>query len=88
MSATHSEERATQVRDLPLSEVVPNPKNPRLIFPIDELEVLAESIDQEGILVPITVYPKDGKFMLVDGERRYNRAFQNRARRHDTLSSL
>ena len=48
-----------------------NDRNPRLIFPQEELERLAESIDQKGVLVPIVVFPKDGKYVLVDGERRF-----------------
>lgn len=42
-----------------------------MIFPEEELVKLAESIDQEGILVPIVVFPKDDHYVLVDGERRY-----------------
>jgi len=59
------------LRELQVSEVVPNAQNPRLDFPQDELDRLADSIDLEGVLVPIVVYPKDRKFVLVDGERRY-----------------
>ncbi|WP_454860106.1 ParB/RepB/Spo0J family partition protein [Promicromonospora soli] len=50
---------------------MPNDDNPRLDFPQDELDRLAQSIDQEGVLVPIVVYPRAGKFVLVDGERRF-----------------
>lgn len=57
--------------ELKTSLIDPNPGNPRLIFPKEELERLAESIDQEGILVPITVYQKNGRYVLVDGERRF-----------------
>lgn len=61
---------------LQLDQIVPNEHNPRLDFPQGELNKLAESIDLEGILVPIVVYPKDGKFVLVDGERRYRCALE------------
>ena len=61
---------------LNVTDVVPNVRNPRLDFPQDELDRLAESIDQEGILVPIVVYPKDGKYVLVDGERRFRCALE------------
>lgn len=57
--------------ELEIGRIDPNPGNPRLLFPKEELERLAESIDQEGILVPITVFEKDGRFVLVDGERRF-----------------
>jgi len=48
-----------------------NPDNPRLIFQAEELAALEESIREQGILVPLSVY-KDGKhFTLLDGERRW-----------------
>ncbi len=53
------------------SRIHPNPHNPRLIFRADELQELQESINSQGILVPLTVY-KDGKqYFLLDGERRW-----------------
>ena len=57
--------------ELSIDQVVPNERNPRLDFPQSELDRLADSIDQEGILVPIVVYQKDDKYVLVDGERRF-----------------
>lgn len=53
-----------------------NPDNPRLIFRQDELDALQESIDSQGILVPLTVY-KEGKiYRLLDGERRWRCALK------------
>ncbi len=60
-----------ELRELNVSDVVPNAQNPRLDFPQDELDRLTDSIELEGVLVPIVVYPKDGKYVLVDGERRF-----------------
>lgn len=60
-----------ELRELKISDVVPNDANPRLDFPQDELDRLTGSIDQEGVLVPIVVYPRGDKYVLVDGERRY-----------------
>lgn len=65
------EPKSLGLRKLSVDEVLPNERNPRLDFPKVELDRLAESIDQEGILVPIVVYPKDEKYILVDGERRF-----------------
>lgn len=53
-----------------------NPDNPRLIFRQDELETLEESIDSQGILVPLTVYRDGAKFSLLDGERRWKCALK------------
>ena len=69
--AESSQNVTAELRELNVADVVPNARNPRLDFPQDELDRLTESIDLEGVLVPIVVYPKDGKFVLVDGERRF-----------------
>lgn len=60
-----------ELRELNVADVVANDSNPRLDFPQDELDRLSGSIDQEGVLVPIVVYARGDKFVLVDGERRY-----------------
>lgn len=69
--AESSQNVTAELRELNVADVVPNARNPRLDFPQDELDRLTDSIDLEGVLVPIVVYPKDGKFVLVDGERRF-----------------
>ena len=60
-----------ELRELPIDAIRANNRNPRLIFPQDELDRLADSIDQEGILVPIAVYEDGDHYVLVDGERRF-----------------
>lgn len=72
--STVYDNETADLRELNVDEVVPNRNNPRLDFPQEELDRLAASIDLEGILVPIVVYPRGGKFVLVDGERRYRSA--------------
>ncbi|SIQ99594.1 ParB/RepB/Spo0J family partition protein [Solilutibacter tolerans] len=57
--------------ELNVSEIHADPNNPRERFPQEELDRLAESIDQVGILVPVVVYPEDGGYRLLDGERRW-----------------
>lgn len=51
--------------------IVKNPDNPRMIFREDELDALLRSIDQVGIQVPLSVYQKGNKYVLIDGERRW-----------------
>ncbi|MCW4023736.1 MAG: ParB/RepB/Spo0J family partition protein [Candidatus Bathyarchaeota archaeon] len=52
--------------------IVRNDDNPRLIFPQSEMQALQESIEEVGILVPLTVFEKENeKYTLVDGERRW-----------------
>jgi ParB family transcriptional regulator, chromosome partitioning protein len=71
MSAIQPETPTLQLRDLDIASIDPNPANPRLIFPQDELDKLTGSIALEGVLVPILVYPKGDRYVLVDGERRF-----------------
>jgi ParB family transcriptional regulator, chromosome partitioning protein len=59
-------------KNIPISEVYPNPDQPRKIFDEGQLRELAASIRQHGLIQPITVRPDGaGKFMIVAGERRY-----------------
>jgi ParB family transcriptional regulator, chromosome partitioning protein len=59
------------LEELPLSAVVPNPRQPRGVFDDDELEGLAASIRDVGVLQPIVVRPlDDDRYELVAGERR------------------
>ncbi len=51
--------------------ILPNPNQPRLRFDFDELNGLAESIRNNGLLQPLTVRPSaEGRFELIAGERR------------------
>lgn len=61
----------SELKNIPVASIEADPQNPRERFPQDELERLAESIDQVGILVPIVVYDYDDHFRLLDGERRW-----------------
>jgi len=59
------------------AEILPSEHNPRLVFDADELQALRESIDEVGILVPLTVYEDDdGRVRLIDGERRLRCALE------------
>lgn len=58
--------------ELPIDELIPNPDQPRSNFDQEALEALADSIRREGLLQPILVRPKDGKYQIIAGERRYH----------------
>lgn len=63
--------------NLDISKIDTNKENPRGIdIPTQDshLSYLKDSIDRFGVLVPIVVTPRDGRFLLVDGERRYHAA--------------
>lgn len=53
-----------------------NPENPRLIFRLNELAQLQDSIKNQGILVPLTVYRDGRRYVLLDGERRWRCALK------------
>jgi len=59
---------------IPIDEIVPNPNQPRRRFSEEELKELAESIKEFGVLQPIIVREKDGKYEIVAGERRWRAA--------------
>jgi ParB/RepB/Spo0J family partition protein len=63
--------------NIPLDHIVPNPDQPRKSFDKTELDNLAQSIRQYGILQPILVEEApDGMYILHDGERRTRAARQ------------
>jgi len=62
-------------REISLSAIVPNPFQPRREINPQHVEELAKSIASEGLIQPIVVRERKGKFELIAGERRY-RAFE------------
>lgn len=66
---------ATQVLQVPIGEIEPNPYQPRKDFPLEELEALRTSIAREGFLQPVVVRKlADDRYQLVVGERRLRAA--------------
>lgn len=59
------------LRDLPISNVVPNPFQPRTRIDETELGELTASIEASGLLQPVIVRPRNGKYELIAGERRW-----------------
>ena len=59
---------------LRIDELSPNPVQPRRQFDEDSLRELSESIRSYGILNPITVRLRSGRYELVAGERRWRAA--------------
>ena len=60
-----------------IEKIEPNRNNPRRVNIPEEdpkLSYLKDSIGTFGVLVPVVVTPKGGRFLLVDGERRYHAA--------------
>jgi len=59
------------LKDIPVSKIDRNPENPRIHFRQKELDELAESIRRHGVQVPISVFQEAGRYVLIDGERRW-----------------
>ncbi len=59
---------------LPIEEIRSNPHQPRKVFKEKELEGLAQSIRESGILVPLIVTKSDEGHQLMAGERRLRAA--------------
>ena len=56
---------------LALDQIDPNPYQPRRDFPKAELEALAASIAEAGLLQPVSVRAVGGRYQLIAGERRW-----------------
>ena len=59
------------LREIPVELIEKNPENPRLVFRPQELETLQESISRYDVQVPISVFKKNKRYVLIDGERRW-----------------
>ncbi|MAZ49326.1 MAG: chromosome partitioning protein ParB [Halobacteriovoraceae bacterium] len=59
------------VTQIPLEKIEPNKDQPRKVFKDKELIELCNSIKENGIIQPITVYQEGGKYIIIAGERRY-----------------
>ena len=68
------------LRSIAISDIRPNPDQPRQTFDTDALDELADSMRQRGVIQPIVVRPHGKTFQIVAGERRWRAA--QRARLH------
>lgn len=66
-----SDEHISELRYIKLSEIQPNPDQPRKTIDETALAELAASIEEHGVLQPIVVTPAKKGFSIVAGERRW-----------------
>ena len=64
----------TRVGNIPISQIEPNPLQPRNVFDPGRLQELANSIQANGIIQPLIVRSKGDHFELIAGERRLRAA--------------
>ena len=69
-----AEDIGKRIAFLPLSQIRPNPFQPREDFNKEAMEELVQSIREKGIIQPILVRPKGEFYELIAGERRLRAA--------------
>jgi ParB family transcriptional regulator, chromosome partitioning protein len=68
------QEDSERVQKLLITDIVPNPEQPRREFDQTALDELALSIEQHGVVQPIIVVRHGSQFRIVAGERRWRAA--------------
>ncbi len=65
--------RRSGLNQVAVEDILPNPRQPRSFFDENELQELANSIKEHGLIQPliITDAEQDGKYTLIAGERRW-----------------
>ncbi len=61
-------------RLIPIDQIDPNPNQPRQVM--GDLSELIASIAEKGILEPLVVRQRGGRFQIIAGERRYQASVQ------------
>lgn len=71
-SLSEEAKNVARLEEIAVSDIIPNPNQPRTNFDEEALSELADSIRTLGLIQPITVR-KDvaGKYMIISGERRW-----------------
>lgn len=67
-------ESESDIKEIPISSINPNPDQPRREFEIEALNELAKSIHVHGLLQPILVRPVGERYFIIAGERRLRAA--------------
>ncbi len=63
---------SSAINEIPISQITPNPDQPRQNFDEDALEELASSIRELGIIQPLTLRSMgENEYQIISGERRY-----------------
>ena len=69
---TASEDKKdSQLLEIKVDDIIPDKDQPRRDFKQDQLEALADSIREHGVLQPLTLTKEGNKYKIVAGERRW-----------------
>ena len=66
-----TEDENEEVKQISIHDIVPNPFQPRTIFDEGRISELAQTIRTHGVIQPIVVREREGKFEIIAGERRW-----------------
>ena len=64
----------SEMTEVAISDIIPNPTQPRTEFDEEALVELSDSIKQLGLIQPITVKRDGDKYIIISGERRWRAA--------------
>ena len=68
------QEMGSEVLELPISSISPNPNQPRTAMDESQIAELSDSIRKVGVLQPIVVRPYGNEYQIIAGERRWRAA--------------
>ena len=71
-TSNNKNENNNSIKKINISQIIPNPSQPRKNFKDDDLKELSSSIKNQGLIQPIIVKPtNDNQFQIIAGERRW-----------------
>ena len=71
-TSNNNNESNNIIQKINISQIIPNPSQPRKNFKDDELKELSSSIKNQGLIQPIIVkQTEDNQFQIIAGERRW-----------------
>ena len=73
--AVETEDKEGDIKNIKMSLIEPNKKQPRQSFDEEKITLLSQSIKEHGLIQPIIITPsKNGMYKIVAGERRWRAA--------------
>ncbi len=71
-NTNNNTENSNGIQKINISQIIPNPSQPRKNFKDEDLKELSSSIKNQGLIQPIIIKPiKDDQYQIIAGERRW-----------------